>query len=381
MRFLPPCKTMRVSVLAAQRREERRVALTPDSAHRLIGSGHNVSIEAGAGAGAGFPDDSYREAGASIGNPDETDVMVCVEPPEPGRVAGTQAVLGLLEPLDDHDHLHKLASTGVSLLAFELVPRTTRAQTVDALSSQATIAGYAAVIEAAGLSDRIFPMLTTAAGTIRPAGVVVLGAGVAGLQAIATARRLGAVVSAFDVRAAAAEQVRSLGARFIEVNIEAQDSSGSGGYASQLAENMEAAVLAGLFEPVTKADVVVTTAAIPGRPAPRLVSSEMVAAMRPGAVIVDGVASTGGNCEVTTPGETVTHHGVVVSGPLDLPSRAANHASLLYGRNVANFIGFMSGDNAEFHLDMDDEVVASTLAATHGEIVNPRVLDALAPEE
>lgn len=372
---------MHVSVLAAQRRNERRVALTPDSAHRLIGAGHTVTIEAGAGTGAGYPDDSYRQVGASVGGWEDTDVLVCIEPPEPGQVTGAKAVLGLLEPLDHPDHLQKLASTGTSLLPFELVPRTTRAQVVDALSSQATIAGYAAAIAAAGLSDRIFPMLTTAAGTIRPAGVLVLGAGVAGLQAIATARRLGAVVSAFDVRAAAAEQVHSLGARFVEVDIEAQDESSSGGYASQLADEAEAAVLAGLFEPVSRADVVVTTAAIPGRPAPRLVSSEMVAAMRPGAVVVDGAASTGGNCELTTPGETIVHEGVIVSGPLDLPSRAPNHASLLYGRNVVAFVGFLSDEEGNFTLDDDDAVVTGTLAARQGEIVNSRVSAALSPKE
>lgn len=372
---------MRVSVLAAQSRTERRVALTPDSAQRLIGAGHTVTIEAGAGIGAGYPDDLYREVGAAVGDWEETDVVVCIDPPEPGRVTGAEVVLGLLAPLDDPDHLQKLASTGASLLAFELVPRTTRAQVVDALSSQATIAGYAAVIEGARLSDRIFPMLTTAAGTIRPAGVVVLGAGVAGLQAIATARRLGAVVSGFDVRAAAAEQVRSLGARFIEVDVEAQDASSSGGYASQLADEAEAAVLAGLFEPVSRADVVVTTAAIPGRPAPRLISSEMVASMRPGAVIVDGAASTGGNCELTEPDEIRIHSGVTVSGPLDLPSRAPNHASLLYGRNVTAFIGFLSGDDGSFDLDTDDEVIAQTLAAREGEIVHTRVLAAREGEE
>lgn len=364
---------MEILATAARRSGERRVALTPDSARRLVAAGHNVTIQSGAGVAAGFNDRTYQESGAQIGTPSSPDVVVTVEPPGPADIGDARAVLGLLEPLDRPEHLQSLAATGATLFAFELVPRTTRAQAVDVLSSQATIAGYESVLEAARLSDRLFPMLTTAAGTIRPASVVILGAGVAGLQAIATARRLGAVVSAFDVRAAAAEQVESLGARFISIDMESQDASAAGGYARQLAEETEERMLKQLFGHVIEADAVITTAAIPGRSAPRLVTKEMVSAMRPGSVVVDGAAATGGNCEVTLPGQTTLIEGVTVSGPLHLASQAANHASMLFGRNVAAFVGFLTDEAGQFHINPDDDVVIQSMAAQEGQIVNPRV--------
>lgn len=368
---------MHIHALAPRRPGERRVAITSDSARRLVAAGHRVTVEPGAGTGAGYPDADYEGAGAEIAAVTEADVLAAVHPPAPDQVGRSRAVLGLLEPLDDPAALQPLAATGTTLFAFELVPRTTRAQAMDVLSSQATLVGYQAVIEAAAACDRIFPMLTTAAGTIRPSRVLILGAGVAGLQAIATARRLGASVHGFDVRAAAAEQVESLGANFVSVDIESQDSAETGGYARELADDTEARLLAGLFDHVVAADAVITTAAIPGRPAPRLVTAEMVAAMRPGSVIVDGAAATGGNCDVSRPGETVTVDGVTVMAPLDLPSRSANHASQLYARNVVNFIALLSTEDAALDLEVDDDIVHETMVARNGEIIHTRVKEKL----
>lgn len=366
---------MRIAALAAARDGERRSPLTPSTTAALVDAGHEVTVEAGVGAGAGFDDDHFRDAGADVGAVDEADLLVTIEPPSVDRIRGSTAVLGLLEPLDDPDRIAELAESRAALFCFELLPRTTRAQAADALSSQATIAGYQATIEAARLCDRIFPMLTTAAGTLRPAVVLVLGAGVAGLQAIATARRLGAIVSAFDVRASASEQVESLGARFVSVDLEAQDEKAAGGYARKLDADDETRLLRGLADHVANADAVVTTAAVPGRRAPRLVTADMVAAMRRGSVVVDCAGATGGNCEVSRPGETIVHEGVTVTAPLDLPSRGANHASQLYAKNVASFIALVSGDGGAFEIDVDDDIVMATMAARDGEIVNQRIVD------
>lgn len=368
---------MHIAAIAGRRPGERRSPLTPKSVEKLVAAGHAVTVEKEIGDAAGFSDDAFRSAGAEVGTPGQVDLLVTIEPPEAGRIGQASAVLGFLEPLDDPEHLQTLADAGGSLYCFELVPRVTRAQTIDALTSQANLAGYQAVLEAAAACDRIFPMLTTAAGTLRPAGVLVLGAGVAGLQAIATARRLGAVVTAFDVRSAASEQVESLGARFITLDLEAQDERSAGGYARELEEDAEERLLRGLHDHVVQADAVITTAAIPGRPAPRLVTEEMVRAMRSGSVIIDGAASTGGNCEVSRPGETVVHEGVTVAAPLDLPSRCANHASQLFARNVTSFIELVTGDDATFTPDPDDEVVTGATAARSGEVVHDRVRQAL----
>lgn len=370
-------KSMRIHVLAPATRWERRVAVTPDSARRLMEQGHEVSIDPEVGISSGYPDDDYRSHGVSVGRPDQIDLMVCVEPPTPDATAGARSVLGLLDPLGGAEAVVKLAQGGAALLAFELVPRTTRAQTVDVLSSQASLAGYQAALEAATRCDRIFPMLTTAAGTIRPARVLVLGAGVAGLQAIATARRLGAMVQGFDVRAAAAEQVESLGATFVTVDVEAQDAATAGGYAQELEEDAETRLLNGLFPHVEAADAVLTTAAIPGRPAPLLVTAAMVEAMRSGSVVVDGAAATGGNCEVSQAGETVVVDGVSVSAPLDLSSRSANHASQLFGRNVVNFVALLTGEDGSLDLDVDDDIVQSATVARNGEVGHDRVRAAL----
>ncbi len=369
-------KKMHIHSLAVRRRGERRAALTPDSTRRLVDLGQRITVEPGAGRGSGFDDSAYVDSGAGVETDVEPDLIVCVEPPEPDRTGGAAAVLGLLEPLDAPERLEKLAAGGATCLAFELVPRTTRAQAVDALSSQATLAGYQAALEGAALCDRILPMLTTAAGTLRPGRVLVLGAGVAGLQAIATTRRLGAVVAGFDVRAAASEQVESLGATFVTVDMEVQDASAAGGYARQLEEDAETRLLAGLADHVAAADVVITTAAIPGKKAPLLVTEEMVRAMRPGSVVVDGSAATGGNCELSRPGEIVVVDGVTIAAPLDLVSRCANHASQLYARNVSNFVSLITDEENHLSIDTDDAIVAGSIAARDGEITHEWVLAA-----
>lgn len=363
---------MHIGVITSDQADERRVALVPDVVKKLVAAGHRVSVEPGAGLRAGFPDDRYREAGAEIERPRDADVVAVVEAPTSGEIPG-RAVIGMLRPFDDAAAMDRLAATGITAWAFEAVPRTTRAQSMDALSSQATVAGYQAVLEGAVASDRFFPMLTTAAGTIRPANVVVLGAGVAGLQAIATARRLGAVVSAFDVRAAAAEQVESLGAKFITLEVPAQDAADSGGYAREVAEDEQRRILDGLAPILAEADVVVTTAAIPGRPAPLLIEAATVERMRPGAVIVDLAASTGGNCEVTVAGETIRHHGVTVIGATDLMARVPADASRMYARNVAAFLELVSGPDGSFQPEVDDEIVIESTICRGGAVVHPRL--------
>jgi H+-translocating NAD(P) transhydrogenase subunit alpha len=350
------------------------VALTPEAVAKLVSKGHTLVVEHHAGLAAGHSDDDYLSSGAELADQAaawDADLVATVDRPPAGVVPS--ALIGLLRPFDDTAGMAELASLGVTAFAFEAVPRTTRAQVVDALSSQATIAGYQAVLEAASRSDRMFPMMTTAAGTLRPAKVVVLGAGVAGLQAIATARRLGAVVSAFDVRAAAAEQVRSLGATFIEVAEAPQDAATAGGYAREVAADEQARILGGLFPHVTGADAVISTAAIPGRPAPVLIDRAMVDAMRPGAVIVDLAASTGGNCELTRPGDTVEVGGVIVVGDTDLVSRVAGDASRLYSRNVAAFIDLVTDEEGRFDPNWEDDIVAESCVTRDGELVHPRL--------
>lgn len=337
----------------------------------------------GAGLPAGHEDSEYEEAGSSIVDPASAwggDLVATIDRPDPGQPIAS-AVIGLLRPFDDPEGMRAMASSGAIVWAFEAIPRTTRAQVVDALSSQATVAGYQGVLEAAARSDRLFPMLTTAAGTLRPAKVLILGAGVAGLQAIATARRLGAVVAAFDVRAAAAEQVKSLGATFIEVEAPPQDASTSGGYAKEVAADQQAQILAGLAPHVAAADAVVTTAAIPGRPAPLLIDDTMVASMRRGAVIVDLAASTGGNCAATRPGEVVEVDGVTVIGSTDMASRVPRDASAMYARNVAAFVELVTGEDGAFLPDWEDEIVAEACIARDGAVVHPRLTSASEEEQ
>ena len=357
-----------------QQSPEKRVGITPDLARRYIADGHRVMIESGAGEGAGFPDTAYRSTGCEVvGSAWETDVIVTVGPPhteERPRLSPGALLVGLLKPLDEPEEMRELARTGVTASAFETLPRTTRAQAMDVLSSQATLAGYGMALEAASHLRRIFPMMVTAAGTIRPATVVVLGCGVAGLQAIATCRRLGAVVKAYDVRATAAEQVRSLGASFIEVDLAPQDASAAGGYARQLDQDEEGRLLKGLEEHLAAADAVITAAAIPGRPAPRLVTAEAVAGMSPGSVIVDGAAGQGGNCVLTEPDRIVEFEGVTIVGPTGLEARPAADASRMFARNAYELITYL----VDLPPEVDDEIRAGVTVTRNGEVVHPAVL-------
>jgi H+-translocating NAD(P) transhydrogenase subunit alpha len=357
---------------------ERRVALTPDVVRRLVQEGAEVVVESGAGEAAFSADAAYGEAGARTGSRAEAlgaDVVACVQPPaaeDLRYLRSGAALIGMLRPLDDPAGMEALAATGATVLAMELVPRITRAQRMDALSAMATVAGYRAVLLAAEALPKVFPLLTTAAGTIRPAKVLVLGAGVAGLQAIATARRLGAVVSAYDVRAAAAEEARSLGARFVELDLDTSGAEGGGGYAAALDEERQRRQVELLAAHVADSDVVISTALIPGRRAPLLVSEAGVRGMAPGSVVVDLAAPNGGNCALTRPGETVDAAGVRVLGPLNLPAEVPVHASQMYARTVAAMIGSLLKDGA-FAPDPEDEIFRGACVARGGEIVHEGV--------
>jgi NAD(P) transhydrogenase subunit alpha len=351
---------------------EKRVAVTPEVAARLQEAGHEVAVAVGAGLAAGFTDAEFAGAGAVVVASEEAlgqPVVAAVNRPPVESLPTGAVVVGFLRPLEDPAAVSAYAGAGITALAFELIPRITRAQPMDALSSQATVAGYQAAVEAASLSPRFFPMLTTAAGTIAPARAVVLGAGVAGLQAIATCRRLGAVVSAFDVRAAAAEQVRSLGATFIETEMARQDAAAAGGYARPLEEDAQRQVWDTLTPALARADAVVATAAIPGRRAPVLITKAMVEQMAPGSVIVDLAATTGGNCELTVPGEVVVHGEVTIAGYTDLPSRKAHDASRMYARNVLSLLGLL-GPKGE--VDLEDEILTACCVSHGGAVRLPQ---------
>ncbi len=348
---------------------ERRVALTPDAAGRLVKAGCAVIVERGAGEAASFGDDAYREIGATTGDPWSADIVAKVQKPAAGEIQLLReggAVAGVLQASTNPDLLRQLAARRVTAFALELLPRITRAQSMDVLSSQATVGGYKAVLLAAEAASRFFPMLVTAAGTLSPARALVLGAGVAGLQAIATARRLGAVVSAFDVRPVVKEQVESLGATFLAMQI-AEQAEGAGGYAKELAADTQQRLLDFLAEHVKKADVVITTAQIPGKPAPRLITAAAVAGMKPGSVIVDLAAEAGGNCELTEAGTEVVHHGVRILGPVNLPATMPLHASQMYGRNVATFLQHLIKDGA-LHVDLADEITTATCVTHAGAV-------------
>ncbi|MCW4454100.1 NAD(P) transhydrogenase subunit alpha [Flavobacterium sp. MXW15] len=341
---------------------ERRVAATPETARKLTALGAHVWFELGAGSAAGFTDPAYLEAGAhpaTATTPTQADLVLCVQPPAAASIGGLKpgaTLVGMLHPQADAARAEALRAQGIVAFPLERLPRTTRAQSMDVLSSQAGMAGYKATLIAAQLAPRFFPMLTTAAGTIRPSKVLVIGAGVAGLQAIATARRLGAQVEGFDVRPETREQIESLGGKFLDLGVSA---AGEGGYARQLTAEELAEQQRRLGEHLKSVDVIVTTAAVPGRPAPKIVTAAMVAGMKPGSVIVDLAAETGGNCEATRPGETVDVGGVTVAGPLDLASMGAVHASEMYARNVLNFVAlFLKDGTLEF--DWDDELLART---------------------
>jgi NAD(P) transhydrogenase subunit alpha len=358
---------MRVGVPKEAAPGERRVALVPETVGRL-GDGVEVVIESGAGVEAGFTDAAYVEAGAQLGDPWACDVVVKVVAPsaeEAARLHAGQVVVAFLAPLTDAEGVARLAAAGVHGLALESIPRITRAQPMDALSSQATVSGYKAALVAADRLPRFLPMLMTAAGTIPPAKVLVLGAGVAGLQAIATARRLGAVVSAFDVRPAVREQVESLGATFLDVGVQGEETEG--GYARELTAEQQAAQQAELQTRIAGFDAVITTAAVPGRPAPKLVTADAVRSMRAGSVIVDIAAETGGNCDLTRPGKEVVESGVTIVGTTNVPSTMPTHASQLLSRNMAAIIGLLVKDG-QLVLDWDDEIVAGA-CVTRKEVV------------
>jgi NAD(P) transhydrogenase subunit alpha len=354
------------------------VALVPEVVRKLVGQGHEVGVEPGAGAEALIPDAQYEDAGASMSSDVwGADVVVKVAPPsseETGRLRADGVLIAFLQPLTNGEGIRAIAETGVTSFALEAVPRISRAQSMDALSSQANIAGYKSVLIAATEIGRFFPMLMTAAGTIRPATVLVLGAGVAGLQAIATARRLGAVVQGFDVRAAVKEQVESLGAKFLEFDL-GGDLEGAGGYAKALTPEQQARQQELMAEAIGKVDVVITTAAVPGRRAPILVTEDAVRRMKPGSVIVDLAAETGGNVELSEPGQSVIRHDVKILAPLNVPSTMAEHASQLYARNIESLLGLMTKDGA-ISLDFDDEVIAGACITRGGEIVHERAKQA-----
>jgi NAD(P) transhydrogenase subunit alpha len=352
----------------------------PESLKGLLAQGVNVMVEAGAGVMGGAADEAYAEAGATITADRETllasaDMLPAVgvlEAADQARLKATAVVIGFLRPLDAPALLVPAIERGATLFSMELVPRITRAQSMDALSSMATVAGYKSIVMAADRLPRLFPMLMTAAGTVPPAKVFVIGAGVAGLQAIATARRLGAVVEAYDVRAAAGEQVRSLGAKFLDVDLGGINTEGGGGYAAELTEEALDRGRDLITKAAARSDVIVTTAQVPGRPAPRLIRAEAVHGMRPGSVLVDLAAPAGGNCELTKPGVTQQIGGVTLLAPLNLPAEVPVDASKLYARNVVNFLGLIV-KKGEVVIDLADEVLAGACVAHNGKPVNPRV--------
>ncbi len=365
---------------------ERRVSIIPAVIPALAKSGIEVIVEAGAGAEAGFPDAEYAAKGAKIiadrarvfGAADAIIQVLCYGSNDKTGKADlpllrrNEVLIGFLRPLGELETIEGIAAAGVTSLSVELMPRTTRAQSMDALSSMGTICGYKAVLIAAETLPKIFPMLTTAAGTITPARVLVIGAGVAGLQAIATARRLGAVVSAYDMRPAAKEQVQSLGGRFVELPIEAKDAQDAGGYARAQDEDFYRRQRELLAKVVAESDVVITAAVIPGKKSPVLVTGDMVKGMAPGSVIVDLAAERGGNCELSKAGETIAAHGVTIIGKVNFASTVANHASQMYARNIAAFLQLLVKDG-KLQLNLNDDIIQSTLLTHAGEVVNPRV--------
>jgi proton-translocating NAD(P)+ transhydrogenase subunit alpha len=385
---------MKVSIAKERRAQERRVAATPDTAKRLVGLGLDVMVESGAGAGAAFPDSAYEAAGAKIAGDAAAalgvgDIVLKVQRPlrqgegaldEVALMKRGAVLIGLLQPLQQRADVEAYAKAGLTAFAMELVPRITRAQSMDVLSSQANLAGYRAVLDAATEFGRAMPMMMTAAGTIPPARVLVMGAGVAGLQAIATARRLGGVVSATDVRFAAKEQVESLGATFLAVDIEAMKAmETTGGYAKEMGEDFARRQREHVTEALRKIDIVICTALIPGRKAPVLITRQMVAALRPGSVIVDLAVEQGGNVEGSEFGKTVTTaNGVTIVGHANVPSRIAVDASQLYAKNLLAFLGLLIDKDKQLRIDTADEIVKATLLTRDGKVVHPQ-LAAAAP--
>ncbi len=364
---------------------EHRVAVVPETVKKIVERGLDVVVEAGAGEGSHHADDAYAAAGARVESSAESvlsdsDIVLKVQPPAESPAIGRHEVDAmksggllvsfLFAPGGAAEVARRLRDRGVTAFAMELMPRITRAQSMDALSSMSNIAGYKAVLIAAAALPRYFPMLMTAAGTITPARVLVIGAGVAGLQAIATAKRLGAVVEAYDVRPVVKEQVESLGGRFVQLEVETGDAEGAGGYAKEQTAETQERIRKLLFDHIRKSDVVITTALVPGKPAPRIVETDAVAAMRSGSVIVDLAAEQGGNCELTRAGETVVEHGVTIIGPRNLPSSMSVHASQLYSRNVSTFLFHLVNKDGELALDLDDELTRAPLVTRNGEVLH-----------
>jgi H+-translocating NAD(P) transhydrogenase subunit alpha len=379
---------MKVAVVKETGRAERRVALVPETVAKLRSSGHEILVETGAGAGAFMPDESYSEAGAAVVTADQlgpADAVLMVGRPDASQIArlrSGQALFGMLAPLTDPALADQLASTGVTAISLDLIPRTlSRAQPMDALTSQSNIAGYKAALLAATTFGRFFPLLITAAGTARPAKVLVLGTGVAGLQAIGTARRLGAVVSAYDVRPETKTEVESLGATFIELT-SVGPAGGAGGYARALTDAERAAQQAELADHIARHDVVITTAQVPGRRPPLLVTSEAMKSMAPGSVLVDmGASELGGNVEGSVPGETiVADNGITIVGAENLASTMAAAASMMYARNVSALLTYMSADG-QLKVDLDDELVAGVVITHDGQVVHPALTRALTPDD
>jgi NAD(P) transhydrogenase subunit alpha len=377
---------MKLAIAKERRANESRVAATPDTVKRLKGLGLDIVVEAGAGAGASISDQAYADAGAQIA-PDaasavqDADIVLKVARPLTSAEGGADEIqvmkrgavlVAMLDPYRNRDLVKALAAQGVTAFAMELVPRITRAQSMDVLSSQANLAGYKAVLDATSEFGRAFPMMMTAAGTIAPAKVFIMGAGVAGLQAIATARRLGAVVSATDVRPAAKEQVESLGASFVMVESEeTKQAETAGGYAKEMSEDYKRKQAALVAEHIKKQDVVICTALIPGRPAPKLVSADMVRSMRPGSVIVDLAVENGGNCELSQEGQVIDANGVKIIGWSNVPSRIAVDATALYARNLFNFLGIIVAKDGTLKIDPEDEIIKGSLLTRDGRVVHP----------
>ena len=374
---------MRVGVPKETWPGEARVAVIPAAIPALVKAGLEVAVEAGAGTAAGFPDEMYRAQGAALLSRPElfktSDIVLQVRaiPAESSLLRSGQTVIGFADPLGNPQAIREVAPTGINLFSMEMMPRITRAQSMDALSSMATIAGYKGVLLAATTLPRMFPMLMTAAGTISPARVFIMGAGVAGLQAISTARRLGAKVEAYDVRPAVKEQVQSLGAKFVELPLESTDSEDKGGYAKAQDEAFYKRQREMMLKVVAASDVVITTALIPGQRAPILLTTEMVEAMAPGSVVVDLAAERGGNCELTKPDQTVTHRGVTILGPSNPPALVPYHASQMYSKNITTFLTHLLGKDGAAQtalpINADDEITRETLLTRGGEVVHARV--------
>ena len=380
---------MKIAVAREIEVGENRIALIPETVSKLVKQGFEVLIEAGAGERSHFSNSAYENAGAIVSHDaawvwGEADVVLKVRPPqhrEDGRhevdlLRHGGTIISFLNPLGEPEVIQRLADRKVTAFSMEMIPRTTRAQSMDALSSQASLAGYKATLIAAAALPKFFPMLTTAAGTIRPAKVFIMGAGVAGLQAIATARRLGAVVEAFDIRPAVKEEVQSLGARFVELELN-EDTVAAGGYAKEISEDAKQRSRDLVSDHIAQADVVITTAQVPGKKAPLLVTEEMVERMKPGSVVVDIAAEQGGNCACTEPGRDTVHHGVTIIGPINLPSSMPVHASQMYAKNLQTLLQYLIKDG-EMTLDFEDEIIAGACVAHGGEIRSDRVRDALA---